>query len=41
MIPGLEAYFSRMPKPVLDGGYYTKTRENRPSSGRCRLKAPM
>jgi glycine/D-amino acid oxidase-like deaminating enzyme len=33
MIPGLEAYFSRMPKPVLDGGYYTKTRENRPLIG--------
>jgi glycine/D-amino acid oxidase-like deaminating enzyme len=23
-----------MPKPVLDGGYYTKTRENRPLVGR-------
>ena len=33
MIPGLEAYFSHMPKPVLDGGYYTKTRENRPLIG--------
>jgi sarcosine oxidase, subunit beta len=33
MIPGLEAYFGRMPRPVLDGGYYTKTRENRPLIG--------
>jgi glycine/D-amino acid oxidase-like deaminating enzyme len=33
-IPGLEAYFDRMPKPVLDGGYYTKTQENRPLVGR-------
>ncbi len=29
MLPGLTAYFERMPKPFLDGGYYTKTRENR------------
>jgi glycine/D-amino acid oxidase-like deaminating enzyme len=33
MIPGLEVYFGHMPKPVLDGGYYTKTRENRPLIG--------
>lgn len=33
-IPGLEAYFNRMPKPTLDGGYYTKTQENRPLVGR-------
>lgn len=33
MIPGLEAYAGRLPKPVLDGGYYTKTRENRPLIG--------
>jgi glycine/D-amino acid oxidase-like deaminating enzyme len=32
-IPGLEAYFDRMPKLVLDGGYYTKTQENRPLVG--------
>jgi len=25
MIPGLSAYFGRLPKPVVDGGYYTKT----------------
>ena len=33
MIPGLEAYFGHMPKPILDGGYYTKTSENRPLIG--------
>jgi glycine/D-amino acid oxidase-like deaminating enzyme len=33
VFPGLEAYFERMPKPVLDGGYYTKTQENRPLTG--------
>jgi sarcosine oxidase, subunit beta len=29
MIPGLRAYLSRLPRCVVDGGYYTKTRENR------------
>jgi len=29
-IPGLSAYFERLPRPYIDGGYYTKTRENRP-----------
>ncbi len=33
MIPGLEAYAGHLPKPVVDGGYYTKTRENRPLIG--------
>ncbi len=33
MLPGLEGYFERLPKPHLDGGYYTKTRENRPLIG--------
>lgn len=33
MIPGLEAYFDRIPKPEMDGGYYTKTQENRPLIG--------
>jgi len=33
MIPGLRAYVDRLPKPVVDGGYYTKTRENRPLIG--------
>ncbi len=30
MLPGLRAYWGRAPKPRLDGGYYTKTQENRP-----------
>ena len=29
-IPGLSVYLDHMPKPAIDGGYYTKTRENRP-----------
>ena len=33
MIPELAAYLNRLPKPTLDGGYYTKTRENRPIAG--------
>jgi glycine/D-amino acid oxidase-like deaminating enzyme len=33
MIPGLGAYLERMPKPWVDGGYYTKTRDNRPLVG--------
>src|SRR5262249_42197545 len=33
MIPGLARYFDRAPKPYIDGGYYVKTRENRPLIG--------
>jgi glycine/D-amino acid oxidase-like deaminating enzyme len=33
MLPGLKRYFDKMPRPQLDGGYYTKTRENRPLVG--------
>jgi glycine/D-amino acid oxidase-like deaminating enzyme len=33
MIPGLRAYFDRLPQPVVDGGYYAKTEENRPLIG--------
>ena len=29
MIPGLSAYLVRLPRCVVDGGYYAKTRENR------------
>ncbi len=32
-IPDLGAYVERMPKAWIDGGYYTKTRENRPLAG--------
>jgi glycine/D-amino acid oxidase-like deaminating enzyme len=33
MIPGLGAYIERVPQAYLDGGYYTRTRENRPLIG--------
>jgi glycine/D-amino acid oxidase-like deaminating enzyme len=33
MLPGLGAYFDRAPRPRQDGGYYTKTQENRPLIG--------
>ncbi len=33
IIPSLEAYIRRPPRPSIDGGYYTKTRENRPLIG--------
>jgi glycine/D-amino acid oxidase-like deaminating enzyme len=33
MLPRMKEYYSRVPRPQLDGGYYTKTRENRPLVG--------
>jgi sarcosine oxidase, subunit beta len=33
MLPGLQVYFERSERPFLDGGYYTKTAENRPLVG--------
>ena len=33
MLPGLASYVGRAPQPIVDGGYYTKTRENRPLIG--------
>lgn len=33
MLPAMRGYFEKMPRPVLDGGYYTKTKENRPIIG--------
>ncbi|HUF15796.1 MAG TPA: FAD-dependent oxidoreductase [Acidimicrobiia bacterium] len=33
MVPGLSAYRDRLPESVVDGGYYTKTVENRPLIG--------
>jgi glycine/D-amino acid oxidase-like deaminating enzyme len=38
MLPGLRGYFGRVPKPQMDGGYYTKTLENRPLIGPCGLQ---
>ncbi|MDH3942810.1 MAG: FAD-binding oxidoreductase [Anaerolineae bacterium] len=32
MIPGMQIYLDKIPKPYIDGGYYTKTRESRPLS---------
>ena len=33
LVPGLATYLQRLPKAYVDGGYYTKTRENRPLIG--------
>jgi len=33
MLPGLRAYGKKMPRPQLDGGYYTHTPDNRPLIG--------
>jgi glycine/D-amino acid oxidase-like deaminating enzyme len=33
MIPGLKTYIDKGVRPYVDGGYYTKTRENRPLIG--------
>lgn len=33
VVPGLSAYFNQIPKPFVDGGYYTRTPENRPLIG--------
>jgi glycine/D-amino acid oxidase-like deaminating enzyme len=33
LLPGARAYRKRMPRAFVDGGYYTRTRENRPLIG--------
>ncbi len=38
MFPGMAAYADRMPQRVVDGGYYTKTIENRPLAGPMQTK---
>ena len=38
MLPGMRSYFTRLPRPTIDGGYYIKTRENRPLIGRLPLE---
>lgn len=35
MIPGLAPYLDGLPESRVDGGYYTKTEENRPLVGPC------
>ena len=36
MLPGMAAYADQMPQRIVDGGYYTKTIENRPLAGPMR-----
>lgn len=38
MIPTIKNYFSRSPRPILDGGFYTKSKDNRPIVGPTRIK---
>jgi glycine/D-amino acid oxidase-like deaminating enzyme len=33
ILPRMRDYLERMPRPTVDGGYYTKTHENRPLAG--------
>ncbi len=33
LLPGVTAYRDRMPRPFVDGGYYTRARDNRPLIG--------
>jgi glycine/D-amino acid oxidase-like deaminating enzyme len=33
ILPRFGEYFERLPRPMLDGGYYTRTPENRPLIG--------
>jgi glycine/D-amino acid oxidase-like deaminating enzyme len=37
MLPRLKPYLGKMPRPSHDGGYYTRTSENRPLIGRLPL----
>jgi glycine/D-amino acid oxidase-like deaminating enzyme len=37
MLPRMKEYFGRMPRPQVDGGFYTKTQENRPLVGPTRV----
>ncbi len=37
MVPGLGTYLDRLPESFVDGGYYTKTAENRPLIGPTRV----
>jgi glycine/D-amino acid oxidase-like deaminating enzyme len=38
MLPGLGRYLGHAPTPIVDGGYYCKTRENRPLIGPLPVK---
>jgi glycine/D-amino acid oxidase-like deaminating enzyme len=35
MVPGFQVYVDRGTRPYIDGGYYVKTRDNRPLIGPC------
>ncbi|MGH8924997.1 MAG: NAD(P)/FAD-dependent oxidoreductase [Acidimicrobiia bacterium] len=37
-VPGFSVYRDHLPQPVVDGGYYTKTQENRPLIGRLPIE---
>jgi glycine/D-amino acid oxidase-like deaminating enzyme len=37
MVPEFARYLDKSPRPFVDGGYYTKTRENRPLIGPTRV----
>jgi glycine/D-amino acid oxidase-like deaminating enzyme len=38
MIPALKGYYGRSPRPLLDGGFYTKSGDNRPIVGPTSVK---
>jgi glycine/D-amino acid oxidase-like deaminating enzyme len=38
MIPTLKGYYGRTPRPMLDGGFYTKSGDNRPIVGPTSVK---
>ena len=38
MIPGLSVYLGKSPRPRVDGGYYTKTKDNRPIIGKLPIQ---
>jgi glycine/D-amino acid oxidase-like deaminating enzyme len=38
MIPGMQTYLQKASKPRVDGGYYTKTSENRPLIGKLPIE---
>lgn len=38
MLPGMRSYLQKAGKPRIDGGYYTKTQENRPLIGKLPIE---
>ena len=38
IMPRMQEYLDRIPRPHVDGGYYTKTRENRPLIGKLPIR---